>query len=187
MKIPFLKLILPLLFLRFSIVSDEGGGTAAPEKQEAAAPEEKPAEAQSAPVPAAPPARAGIISQVLAGMKDKATLTGEIAQLTSRNQALEAQVLTLTAERDKALGEKLALEKDFADIDQALKAAETTAKTVDQAAALKVVEAGFTAPLPGATDAAEEEETRETLTAKIAASTDDKEKWALCEKLKALG
>jgi vacuolar-type H+-ATPase subunit I/STV1 len=180
MKIPFLNLFLPLLFLRFSIVADEGGG-AVVEKQESAP--------ETAPEQAAPSAshRVGIISQVLAGMKDKATLTGEIAQLTSRNQALEAQVISLTAERDKALGEKLALEKDFADIDQALKAAETTAKTVDQAAALKVVEAGFTAPLPGATDAAEEEETRETLTAKIAASTDDKEKWALCEKLAALG
>ena len=180
MKIPFLKLILPLLFLRFSIVSDEGGGTA-PEAQ-TAPPETAPEQSAPATSP-----RVGIISQVLAGMKDKATLNAEIGQLTSRNKDLEAQVFTLTAERDKALGEKLALEKDFADIDQALKAAETTAKTVDHAAALKVVEAGFTAPLPGATDSQEEEETRETLTAKIAASTDDKEKWALCEKLAALG
>jgi hypothetical protein len=156
----------------------------------AEAPEQAPAAPeQTAPEQAAPVAspRVGIISQVLAGMKDKATLTAEIGQQFARIKELETQVLTLTGERDKALGEKQALELDFAKIDQALKAAETTAKTVDHAAASKIVEAGFTAQLPGATDSQEEEETRETLTAKIAASTDDKEKWALCEKLKALG
>jgi vacuolar-type H+-ATPase subunit I/STV1 len=164
--------------------TDSQSATAEAPAPAANTPAPEAAEAQSA--PAASP-RVGIISQVLAGMKDKATLTGEIAQLTSRNKDLEAQVISLTAERDKALGEKQTLEQDFAAIDQALKTAETTAKTVDHAAALKIVEAGFTAALPGATDAAEEEETRETLTAKIAASTDDKEKWALCEKLAALG
>jgi predicted RNase H-like nuclease (RuvC/YqgF family) len=159
----FLLLLLPTLC--FGIVADEGGGTPPIEGQ--VTPPVEPA--------AKPPGR---VAQVLASLKDKATLNAQINTQSSRIADLEAQVIALTESNQVLTVENGELTKDFAAIDSALKTTQAQVVAVDKLAAAKIVDAGFSSQsLPAAV--AGDEETIESLEEKLAIEKDPKERFRL--------
>lgn len=189
MKSKFLSWL--LLGSMMSVVADEakaGGGGGSPAEPEPTTPPEKEETEEQALAPEkqeAPAAKPGLVAQVLAGLKDKASLNSEITLQASRIVELESLVSTLTKEKEELTLENAELTADFATIDAALKTSESKAATVDQAAAAKIVDAGFsTKELPGAIAA--DEETIESLEEKLEAETNPKERFRIQSKINKL-
>lgn len=163
----------------FSAVTTElaSGGGASVETPAAPAAEAAPATAET-PAPT-------FLQTVLAGLKDKGALAAENTSLLQRAEKADAEILTLQGQIVTLQSELNTLRGERQQIEGALKEAQTAKTTVEAAAAAEVATIGFpAAQLP---ESAKAGETREELEAQLAAETDNNRRYALAEKINALG
>ena len=155
---------------------------------------EQAAAAPAAPVLAAaePPREPTLLEKAYASFQGKAHLVAEAnaaqAQLADSQRliaTLQGEKAALAAERDGLKGELEALRAERAEISALLDTAKATSAAAEDRAADIVAAVGFpAAALPAAE--AEMEDTLETLTAKLQATTDPKDRWAISRKISAL-
>lgn len=151
------------------------------------------AAAPAAPVLAADPVREPtLLEKARAAFQSKAALVADAN--TAQGQLAEAQRLIATlqgekagiaAERDTLKGELQALRAERAEISALLDTAKATSAAAEDRAADIVAAVGFpAAQLPAAET--EMEDTVETLTAKLSATTEPKARWEISRKISAL-
>jgi LPS O-antigen subunit length determinant protein (WzzB/FepE family) len=138
---------------------------------------------QAAPVAEAKPP--GIIEQAMAGLRSKAALNAEIAQLAGKLQSEQARATQLE-ERNQLLEQQVAgFKADHARLEQAIQDAAEEKQTVDEAAAAKLASAGVPqAALPPAGQDAQD--TAESLRDKLKSTTDPKERFRIQQRIDAL-
>lgn len=146
---------------------------------------EAPAAESTPETPAAESKPAGLLERISASIQTKGALlaTGEAYRL--RAETAEASLATATAELTSLRAAHAALITERADIAALLDTAVAEKQEVDTAVAVQIAALAFEpAALPAAGDVPE---TAEQLTAQLAATTDNATRFALAERINALG
>lgn len=127
----------------------------------------------------------GVIEQAMAGLRSKATLNAEIAQLKGTIETQAARIAELESQNAELSGKVVKFTADHAALEEALQEAAEEKQTVDEAAAAKIASHGLaTEQLPAAGQDAQE--TAESLREKLKVECDPKERFRIQKSIDAL-
>ena len=142
-------------------------------------------EEQAAAPTAAETKSPGIIEQAMAGLRSKAALNAEIAQLRGELQTAEARVSELETQNATLNLQVSTFTADHARLEAALQEAAEEKQSVDEAAAAKIASIGIApAQLPPAGQDAQE--TADGLRDKLKVEKDPKERFRIQKQIDAL-
>jgi predicted nuclease with TOPRIM domain len=131
------------------------------------------------------PRKPGVIEQAMAGLRSKAALNTEIAQLKGTVESQAARIQELETQAAELSGKVVKFTADHAALEQALTEAAEEKQSVDEAAAAKLAAVGI-APTqlpPAGQDA---QDTADSLRDKLKVEKDPKERFRLQQRIDAL-